>query len=91
MRQALDDHYAEYPEARPSQAEVLMALAQQTRATSADLLEAAALLRAYEEQVDPSAAQREYDADPALQDLLTRASASGTVRRERPPRRPGSG
>jgi hypothetical protein len=33
-----------------------------------------------------SEAQHEYDTDPALQELLARAAAAGTVRRSRRPR-----
>jgi len=36
-----------------------------------------------EEPAQPTAAQREYDADPELRELLTRATASPTIRRSR--------
>jgi len=36
-----------------------------------------------EEPAQPTEAQREYDADPELRELLTRAAASPTIRRAR--------
>lgn len=43
------------------------------------------------QQMEPASAQSEYDADPALQELLTRASRSGSVQRGRERRTPGTG
>lgn len=47
-RRVLDEHYAQHPQARPSPAEILTAVAMQARASSPDLEAAAALMRAHE-------------------------------------------